>query len=124
MIGDELTQTAPDAAPESAAMSGKGSATTRRGRIQRVLLVLPALNEAGKIGATISKVPERVVDTILVIDDYSTDGTGEEAAALGAVVIRHPQNMGVGAAIRTGIYYANGRADAHILRMADHHRAE
>lgn len=78
-----------------------------RRRIQRVLLVLPALNEAGKIGRTIRKVPAGVVDDILVVDDYSTDGTGDEAAALGALVIRHPHNRGVGAAIRTGIHYAD-----------------
>jgi dolichol-phosphate mannosyltransferase len=73
---------------------------------QRVLLVLPALNEAGKIGRTIRKVPPGVVDAILLVDDCSTDGTGDEAAALGALVVRHPQNMGVGAAIRTGIHFA------------------
>jgi dolichol-phosphate mannosyltransferase len=85
------------------------AATETRRRIQRVLLVLPALNEAGKIGRTIRKVPVGVVDDILVVDDSSTDGTGDEAAALGALVIRHPHNQGVGAAIRTGIHYA----DAH-----------
>jgi dolichol-phosphate mannosyltransferase len=75
--------------------------------IARILLVLPALNEAGKIGRTISKVPAGVVDEILLVDDCSTDGTGEEAAALGATVVRHAVNMGVGAAIRTGIHYAD-----------------
>jgi dolichol-phosphate mannosyltransferase len=75
-------------------------------RIRRILLVLPALNEAGKIGNTIRKVPDGMVDTILVVDDCSTDGTGDEAEALGARVIRHLVNQGVGAAIRSGIHYA------------------
>jgi dolichol-phosphate mannosyltransferase len=88
--------------------SARISSTRARGRqrIHGVLLVLPALNEAGKISRTIQKVPSGVVDRILVVDDASTDGTGEEAAALGARVIRHAINQGVGAAIRTGIRYA------------------
>jgi dolichol-phosphate mannosyltransferase len=95
------------AAPAPVAAGASAQAGAARRRIQRVLLVLPALNEAGKIGRTIRKVPAGIVDQILVVDDYSTDGTGEEAAALGAAVIRHPRNMGVGAAIRTGIHYAD-----------------
>jgi dolichol-phosphate mannosyltransferase len=96
----------PTRATASAA-EGNAQAVTMRVRIQRVLLVLPALNEAGKIGRTIQKVPPGVVDDVLVVDDYSTDGTADEAAALGARVIRHPRNMGVGAAIRTGIHFAD-----------------
>lgn len=91
----------------ASAAEGSAQAVNKRARIQRVLLVLPALNEAGKIGRTIRKVPPGVVDDVLVVDDYSTDGTAEEAAALGARVIRHPRNMGVGAAIRTGIHFAD-----------------
>jgi len=92
--------------PTAAASGATDGATRPWTRIQRILLVLPALNEAGKIGSTIRKVPSGVVDTIVVIDDCSTDGTGEEATALGAVVLRHAVNKGVGAAIRTGIQYA------------------
>src|SRR5262245_60221027 len=98
MKSEKMVQTAVEAVPGSAAREGTRGMAPQRTRMQRVLLVLPALNEAGKIGATISKVPEGVVDTILVVDDGSTDQTGTEAAALGAVVIRHPQNRGVGAA--------------------------
>ena len=117
MSADERMQSA---APGSAALDSKETGATRRKRIQRVLLVLPALNEAGKIGSTISKVPEGVVATILVVDDFSTDGTGEEAAALDAVVIRHPQNRGVGAAIRTGIYYARDHGyDVVVVAASD-----
>jgi glycosyltransferase involved in cell wall biosynthesis len=89
-------------------------------RIQRVLLVLPALNEAGKIGRTIAKVPPGIVDTVLLVDDCSTDGTPEEAAALGAEVVRHPVNMGVGAAIRTGIHYAHDHGyDVVVVAASD-----
>lgn len=89
-------------------------------RIQRILLVLPALNEAGKIGRTIKAVPAGMVDAILLVDDCSTDGTGEEAAALGAEVVRHPVNQGVGAAIRTGIYYARDHGyDVVVVAASD-----
>jgi dolichol-phosphate mannosyltransferase len=95
--------------PVSTELPGSAAAIPPRPwrTISRILLVLPALNEAGKIASTISKVPAGVVDEILLVDDGSTDGTGEEAAALGAMVVRHPRNMGVGAAIRTGILYAD-----------------
>jgi dolichol-phosphate mannosyltransferase len=72
----------------------------------RILCILPAFNEAGKIGRVISKVSEtQLVDDILVVDDCSTDATGEEARNLGAKVLRHDANAGVGAAIRSGLYY-------------------
>jgi dolichol-phosphate mannosyltransferase len=71
-----------------------------------VLVILPALNEANKVGKVISKVPADIVDTILVIDDGSTDETTQEAEGAGAMVIQHKVNRGVGAAIRTGIDYA------------------
>jgi dolichol-phosphate mannosyltransferase len=119
MNTNERMPSAAPAAPDSAAAGGKAAAA-RRTRIQRVLLVLPALNEAGKIGATIAKVPEGVVDAVLVVDDASTDGTGEEAASLGAVVIRHPRNRGVGAAIRTGISYARDHGyDVVVVAASD-----
>ncbi len=120
MSTDELIPTMADAAP-GAQQSGAGVAVVcQRTRMQRVLLVLPALNEAGKIGATISKVPEGVVDAVLVVDDGSTDGTGAEAEALGAVVIRHARNLGVGAAIRTGIFYARDHGyDVVVVAASD-----
>jgi dolichol-phosphate mannosyltransferase len=108
MMSDEIAQ---DISGQSQSISHQSPVTVataprRWQTINRILLVLPALNEAGKIGRTISKVPAGIVDEILLVDDCSTDGTGDEAAAMGATVVRHPHNMGVGAAIRTGIHYA------------------
>jgi len=72
----------------------------------KILVVLPAFNEEGKIGQVVRKVREiDLVDSIVVADDCSTDGTYDEASRAGAVVIRHEKNMGVGAGIRSGIRY-------------------
>jgi len=68
-----------------------------------IAVILPALNEAGKIGRAVSRMPRPLVDEVLVVDDGSTDTTAAEAEAAGARVLRHTVNLGVGAAIRTGI---------------------
>ncbi len=73
-----------------------------------VAVVIPALNEVGKIGRVLDKFPRDPRFEAIVVDDGSTDGTGEEARAHGAaVVIRHEVRGGVGAAIRDG--FARGR---------------
>lgn len=69
-----------------------------------IAVVVPALNEAGRIGRVIATMP-RFVDAIYVIDDGSHDGTREAALSTGdprVKVIRHDVRQGVGAAIRTG----------------------
>jgi dolichol-phosphate mannosyltransferase len=66
-----------------------------------VAVAIPALNEAGKIGRVLEKMPSDPRFEAIVVDDGSTDGTGDEARSCGAaVVIRHDQPGGVGAAIR------------------------
>lgn len=68
-----------------------------------VAVVIPALNEAGKIGRVLDKLPHDGRFEGIVVDDGSTDGTGDEARAHGAaLVIRHGVRQGVGAAIRDG----------------------
>jgi glycosyltransferase involved in cell wall biosynthesis len=73
-------------------------------------IVIPAFNEAGSIGPLVSALRgEAAWNEVLVIDDGSTDATGDQAAAAGATVIRHPYNKGNGAAVKTGIRRAMGR---------------
>ena len=68
-----------------------------------VAVIIPALNEAGKIGRVLDKFPRDARFEAIVVDDGSTDGTGDEARAHdAAVVIRHEVRGGVGAAIRDG----------------------
>jgi dolichol-phosphate mannosyltransferase len=68
-----------------------------------VAVAIPALNEAGKIGRVLDKFPRDPRFEAIVVDDGSTDGTGDEAREHGAaLVIRHDQRRGVGSAIRDG----------------------
>jgi len=71
----------------------------------RVVCIAPAWNEEDRIGPVVSAVPRDVVDQVVVVDDGSTDATGERACKAGATVIRGAHS-GVGAAIRMGIDYA------------------
>jgi dolichol-phosphate mannosyltransferase len=74
--------------------------------LEKIIVILPAYNEEGKIGLVVSKIlAEKAADKILVVDDGSTDRTREEAASSGAQVLAHGKNMGVGAGIRDGIEF-------------------
>lgn len=72
-------------------------------------IIMPAKNEAAAIKAAVSGAREAFPDAeIVVVDDGSTDDTGELAREAGAVVIRHPISMGNGAAIKAGARAASG----------------
>ena len=79
---------------------------------QSIQIILPAWNEAGKIGRTISRMPRPLVDNVVVVDDGSSDATVAEAEHAGATVLSHGFNRGVGAAVRTGIEWALARGAA------------
>ncbi len=72
----------------------------------RILVCAPSYNEEQTISLSIQGMPTDLVDTFLVVDDGSTDNTRAVAEDSGATVLSHPENRGVGAAIRTGIDYA------------------
>lgn len=72
----------------------------------RVLCVAPAWNEGERIARVVKAVPRDSVETMLVVDDGSTDSTASFAESAGATVLKSPGNRGVGAAIRSGIDYA------------------
>lgn len=91
------------------------------GERMKILCILPAYNEAGKIGKVVEKVTAvGGVDEIIVADDCSTDSTRAEAESAGARVITHEKNMGVGAGIRTGIQYGvDNNFDIAVIMSGD-----
>ncbi|WP_118828625.1 glycosyltransferase family 2 protein [Salinibacter ruber] len=68
--------------------------------------IIPAYNEAERIGKTVQSVDEYVNET-LVVDDASTDDTGARAQAAGATVLTQSQNQGYIAAIKWGFRAAD-----------------
>jgi glycosyltransferase involved in cell wall biosynthesis len=75
--------------------------------MNRNLAIVPAHNEAEAIAATIGSINRWAPDfDVVVIDDGSTDGTGELAAATGAIVLRMPYNLGIGGAMQAGYIFA------------------
>jgi glycosyltransferase involved in cell wall biosynthesis len=85
----------------------------------KVVAVVPARNESGRVGATVSAlraIPE--VGEIVVVDDGSTDATAEEAKRAGARVVRLGRSRGKGNALRQGIATA-GACDVYLLVDAD-----
>jgi glycosyltransferase involved in cell wall biosynthesis len=71
------------------------------------LILLPAFNEAARIGRVLAGVRAAVPDaTVVVIDDGSADGTSMVARAAGARVVRLPFNLGAGVAAQTGFKLA------------------
>jgi len=83
-----------------------------------VWIVIPAFNEAAVIGQVIADV-RSVFDHVVCVDDGSTDGTGEIARRAGAHLVRHPINLGQGAAIQTGVEYARKQPGARVFATFD-----
>jgi glycosyltransferase involved in cell wall biosynthesis len=71
---------------------------------QSVLALIPAWNEAARIGPVLHGVRAHL--PLLVVDDGSTDDTARLAEAAGATVVRHAANLGKGAALTTGFRWA------------------
>lgn len=73
----------------------------------KILIIMPAYNEASVIGKVIGKTKSIGFKNIVVVDDGSQDRTSQVATKAGATVLRHPINRGLGAALATGFTYAN-----------------
>lgn len=93
----------------------------------KLLIVIPAYNESGRVGDVVRDVQAHLPGAeVLVIDDGSRDATAQEARAAGARVARLPVNSGYGAALQTGYKYAMRHGYARIGQIdADgQHQAE
>jgi len=88
----------------------------------KLAVYLPALNEAATVGSLLDSIPADMPGitslTTIVVDDGSTDGTGEIAKAHGAMVVRHSRNLGTGRAFMSGVQ-ASIAADADIIVSID-----
>ncbi len=83
----------------------------------KVIAGMPAYNEEKYIGTLVLHA-RRYVDQVLVVDDGSSDNTADIAGLAGAEVLRHPKNLGYGAAIRSLLAEARKR-DADVLVILD-----
>ncbi len=99
--------TSPDIARGIAANMYKG---------REITVVIPCLNEEEGIKKVLAKIPD-FVDEVIVVDNGSTDGTGEIARKLGAKVI-HENVRGYGRAYKAGLLHARG--DIIITLDGDH----
>jgi glycosyltransferase involved in cell wall biosynthesis len=70
-----------------------------------VTVVVPAYNEEARVASVVSGLRAEFC-RVVVVDDGSTDRTADLARAAGACVVRHPVNLGQGAALQTGFAYA------------------
>ena len=76
-------------------------------------VIVPAFNEAEAIGGVVAALRAGADwHEVIVVDDGSSDQTGERARQAGAIVVRHPYNKGNGAAVKSGIRRATGE---HVL---------
>lgn len=82
---------------------------SRERKSETLSIVIPAKNEAAAIGEVVRVVKSEFPDAeIIIVDDGSTDDTARVAQETGASVIRHPESLGNGAAVKSGARKASG----------------
>ena len=80
------------------------------------VVVMPAFNEAAGIAEVVRRA-RTCFECVLVVDDGSSDHTVEQARLAGAQVMRHPVNLGQGAALETGFEWARRRGVAWVVTL-------
>jgi glycosyltransferase involved in cell wall biosynthesis len=88
--------------------------------MMKISVVIPTYNEASAIAEVIAAVPQNKIQEIIVVDNGSTDGTAEKAAAAGARVIHEPRK-GYGSACWAG---ANSIRNSDIIVFLDGDRSD
>ncbi len=83
-----------------------------------VWLVIPAYNE-GQVIADVVEGARKTFPNIVVVDDGSTDDSAKHIATTGAHLVRHPVNLGQGAALQTGLTYALAQPGARYFATFD-----
>lgn len=85
-------------------------------------IVIPAYNEAGRLPGVLKHIAHLGYEHIVVVDDGSTDDTAKVAREHNVKVVKHPINLGVGAATQTGIQFALDQGAEYIVTMDGDHQ--
>jgi glycosyltransferase involved in cell wall biosynthesis len=111
-------------APDTAAITSSALAAFGRAnpdlKLQPLVVVIAAYNEADNIGAVLDEVPQQIADvpvSLLVIDDGSTDATTRVAERHGALVCTLSANRGHGVALRLGYRIAREGGARYIATL-------
>lgn len=82
------------------------------------MIIVPAYNEEDALPSTLREIHGvRPAVDVVVVDDGSRDGTAAAAEASDASVLQLPFNLGVGAAVRTGLHYAAAQGYQQVVVM-------
>jgi glycosyltransferase involved in cell wall biosynthesis len=84
--------------------------------VMRTCALIPAFNEASHIAKVVEGTREHV-ETVVVIDDGSDDGTARVARAAGAICLGSQTNCGKASALRTGIAFARAQNFTHVITL-------
>jgi glycosyltransferase involved in cell wall biosynthesis len=85
--------------------------------MNRISIIIPALNEAGAIGRVVAEMPWHRIAECIVVDNGSTDATAAIAAAAGARIVHSPR--GYGAACHAGALAALPASDILVFMDGD-----
>ena len=111
---------APDTSAVTAAARADFVAAHPDLKLQPLVIVIAAYNEAANIGIVLDEVPLQIADvrvSLLVIDDGSTDDTAQVAERHGALVCRLRANRGHGVALRLGYRIAREAGAQYIATL-------
>lgn len=82
------------------------------------IVIIPTYNESMNIGMVIGELKEVLPNTpIIIINDGSTDNTGEVARLAGGEVLQMPHNVGIGGAVQTGLKFALSKDAKIVIRI-------
>ena len=84
----------------------------------KLMVIVPAWNEEGAVGQVVRSVRELMPEVpVVVLDDYSDDGTANAAQTAGAHVVRLPVHLGLGGCVQTGYKLAFEMGFEYVIRV-------
>lgn len=86
----------------------------------KIVIVIPAYNEAHHIGDTVARI-HRVASSVIVVDDGSSDETAKVAQEAGAFVVQNTQHQGKGIALTYGFQVARTQKPDVVVTLSDVH---